>query len=798
VEPLSTFKNETSGQAILLYESQINVGTGESYVRICRQVLNETGVEHGSQLSFDFDPSYQELTVHTVWVLRQTNAVNQMDRKKFRVIQQEKDLDRNIYNGTWSAICLLEDVRPGDVIDCSYTVKGTNPILENRFANMWFAQWEVPVQHQRYRLICPASRRVFIQNRNTNVQPKVTRTDEETEYIWNWSNLPALATEVGTPNWYTTHPEITVSEYANWGEVAKWACKLYVATNEISPELANTMRLWRLNKRPEVRAAAAVQFVQDQVRYMGIEFGPHSHEPTDPSTVFARRFGDCKDKVFLLCTMLRKLGVTAKPVLVNSVVRRGIEIWQPSPFVFNHVVVQLVIDDKTYYVDPTLSQQRGQLTDRYFPDYRFGLVVDPETTQLVEIAPMQTGAPHTQVTEAYSFIGTNGMAFLKVKTRASGLDADYLRRAVSQVSQTELDKSYLNYYASAFSGIEQVSSVKIYDDEKSNSVDTEESYRIPNMWTLGRDGRNGCSFFARTIHDLLAAPFQETRKAPFAIYHPANKEQTIEIDHQDKWRIKPDRREVRNQFFHFTSDLTDTGTHTTLHFTYRTLTDSVPAADVPSYKRAVNQVIENLTFSVTKPVPSPVSHDPNWAIIGIGFCFSSLVLVGGVFACRYQPTAPPPLPVADTDKHLEGLGGWLTVICILLVIGIVAKCGYIVRTWPVYSLGSWQALTMPGSPEYNSMWAPTLIFGLLFNLGMTIYTVFLLILFFKKRRLFPTLFVLFLTVQFLGVALDSALIHMVKGTDAKAFTNPVAMILGALIWGSYIQNSRRVKATFVR
>ncbi|MGZ5568967.1 MAG: DUF3857 domain-containing protein, partial [Limisphaerales bacterium] len=746
---------------------------------------------------FDFDPTYQELIIHSVWVIRGTNAVSQMDAKKFKLIQQEKDLDRNIYNGSWSAICLLEDVRPGDLIDFSYTVRGTNPILENRFANSWYVQWLVPVQNQRFRLVCPSSRHISIQNRGTTVQPTVTRTAEETEYVWKWSNVPALATEPGTPIWYATHPQINVTEYVNWAQVAQWACKLYVATNELSPELQNTMRLWGMNKRPEVRATAAVQFVQDQIRYMGIEFGPHSHEPSDPSTVYARRFGDCKDKAFLLCTMLRELGVTAKPVLVNSYARRSLEDRQPSPFAFNHVVVQLAIGEKTYYVDPTLSQQRGGLTNRYFPDYRFGLVVDPETTQLVRIEPMQSGAPHMTVTESFSIVGTNGMAYLKVKSRTSGMDADVLRRAVGSVSQTELDKNYLNYYATAYSGIEMVGSVKIYDDERMNTIDTEENYRIPNIWSETRDGRKSCSFLPRTIRDVLAAPVSETRTSPYTMYHPANREHTIEINHQDKWKIKPDRKEVRNEFFDFTSDINDSGPRTTLIYKYRSFTDSVPPAKIGAYKGAVTQVNDNLVFSVTKPTASLASNDPNWAIIGIGFCFSSLVLVGGVFACRFQPAAPP--VVADcTDKHLEGLGGWLAVLGFLLVVGMFTKFAAITKTWPVYSLASWQALTMPGTSAYNSLWAPTLIFELLFNLGMCIFAAVLLILFFKKRRLFPTLFVLFLTVQAIGVALDAAMVHMIKGSDAKMFTNPVGIFLGALIWGSYIQKSRRVKVTFVK
>ena len=47
-------------------------------------------------------------------------------------------------------------------------------------------------------------------------------------------------------------------------------------------------------------ALMALRFVQDEVRYLSISEGSKGWQPAHPTLTFERRFGDCKDKSFLL------------------------------------------------------------------------------------------------------------------------------------------------------------------------------------------------------------------------------------------------------------------------------------------------------------------------------------------------------------------------------------------------------------------------------------------------------------------------------------------------------------------
>src|SRR5205814_8964421 len=137
--------------------------------------------------------------------------------------------------------------------------------------------------------------------------------------------------------------------------------------------------------------------------------------------------GDCKDKAYLLCTILQRMGIDASPALVHTDYRQTIEGWLPSPYAFDHVVVQVQLDGKTYWIDPTRSHQRGPIEQRYFPDYGRCLLARPGTFSLTVIPRSQSGWPKTTIHETFQVHGQKQPAQFTVHTLAQGLAADRLR-----------------------------------------------------------------------------------------------------------------------------------------------------------------------------------------------------------------------------------------------------------------------------------------------------------------------------------------------------------------------------------
>src|SRR5690606_28352223 len=52
---------------------------------------------------------------------------------------------------------------------------------------------------------------------------------------------------------------------------------------------------------------------------------------------------------------------------------------------FDHYVVQFIYNDKEYFVDPTISNQGGDLDHISFPDYKKGLLINNDQSGLIDI-----------------------------------------------------------------------------------------------------------------------------------------------------------------------------------------------------------------------------------------------------------------------------------------------------------------------------------------------------------------------------------------------------------------------------
>ena len=87
---------------------------------------------------------------------------------------------------------------------------------------------------------------------------------------------------------------------------------------------------------------ALANFVQNDIRYVAIELGIGGHQPHPATETFKHRYGDCKDKVTLLSTMLKEVGVDSYFVIINTV-RGSVTATTPPNLDFNHAILAIAL-----------------------------------------------------------------------------------------------------------------------------------------------------------------------------------------------------------------------------------------------------------------------------------------------------------------------------------------------------------------------------------------------------------------------------------------------------------------------
>ncbi len=587
----------------LLIETEINVPEGATFHHQAKQICSYAGVQNGAQISLDFDPGYESLQLHWVRIWRGTNFLNRLDRDKIKVIQQERDLEQHELNGQYSAILVLDDVRVGDVIDYAFTFQGDNPVFGGRFARSIQLQSDKPIGRLRTRLLWPAKKRLFVKNHGTSALPAILRGKEVTEYCWDASRVPALAVEDSLPSWYDCQPWVQLSEFQTWDEVNQWALPLFQSGSAPSPEFSQRLDAWRRMASPEERVQAALRFVQDEVRYFGIEMGEKSHKPSDPSTVCTRRFGDCKDKTLLLVTALRRLGIEAWPALVNTTERRTLDQWQPSPLAFDHAIVVARLDGRVFWFDPTINYQRGPLSARYLPDYERGLIICPKSAGLTVITNTSADRNLTRVSEYYQLRGLNVPTDLKVVTVATGGDADVLREQFATISRDKIQKSYQDFYSRYYPLIRVAQPVQFADDEQQDRVEITEFYTIDKMWTQSADDKRfWCEFSPHTIASLLVQkPRDKDRTMPLALDFPEHRIFHAEVALPAAWPADKRNKTISDPAFFFQRQVTVSGRLLVLEAEYRTFADSIPADRVKDYLQQLDEAARTSSYALGWP-----------------------------------------------------------------------------------------------------------------------------------------------------------------------------------------------------
>jgi len=802
----------SGGVYYLLHDHQMRVGEArevENFYRSRIQVLNVDGIDDVSQPTVEFAPEYEHVTLHTVQVYRGGRVIDQLSRERVKVLQREAQLEDQMYTGTLSLNLILDDIRVGDIVEYSYTITGHNPAFSGRFGRYYKLGWSLPVHHARTRLLWPAGRHLAVRTFNEAPPPAIRERGAQREYLWEAHDVPALQVEADIPDWYDPFPNVQVSEYRDWQELVAWALPHYRVPATLSPALQQEVdRIAAAHPKAPERVTAALRFVQDEVRYMGLENGMGSYIPHPPDEVLQRRFGDCKDKTLLLRTLLSHLGIDAAPAFVNTYYGPVLDTQLPSPTLFDHVIVRVELDGRPYWLDPTERQQRGPLETLDQPDYGFALVVAEGSR-----APVSMRRPVGDTFDEEIFIsldlsgGVEAPARYTARTVFSAGQADGMRRRLATVSRAQLQTDYLEFYTRTYPTARIDKKMEVEDDTAANRLTIVEHYTIPGIWEEAEEEeRFEVLVEPSELYGYLDDPGAMARTMPYAISHPVRLRQHIVVNLPSDWDVENELETIENAVFRYRKSFDYYPDDRRMVFDYRyvTLKDHVLPEELAAYSADLKR-LDDLTGDTLYYNPNGAAEsaspfgDLNVNLVLYVAFVLALSLFGAVSLYLYDPKAPlATLP----DPSLAGLGGWLVLVAIGLCISplnLVKACSEF--TW-AFSQANWDNLAQVGSANYHPLWAPGLYLEIGGNLALLVFSLLLAVMFFQKRRTVPTFFVVFRISGTLLIAFDYALMQIIPALAAtEGSGNPQTLIrdgLYALIWSSYFLKSERVKATFRR
>lgn len=591
-------ETDTANYRLLLNDDQVSyTGKKHAYVHRALMPLQKSALERVAQIEIEFNQEYQTLTLHDISVHRNGERINKLNRSKINLIQREKNLERLVYNGVVSASIVLEDVRVGDVVEYAYSIQGSNPIFGEKINSAFpLDGWTVPVEQLHIRLLIPVGRKSSVKVHGMELEPQVYEKDSVKEMIWDRVQIKETVYEDQYPRWYQPYPWLEIGEYSNWVEVAEWAKPMYQVPNKLSPELQAQIEIWRTLPGGQQEAALnALNFVQQEIRYFGVEIGTSSHRPSHPDKVFKQRYGDCKDKTLLLVTILNQLGIRAYPALVSARFARGISVYLPTPHAFDHIIAKAEINGKTWWLDGTNNYQSGDFDNRGYDDFGVALVIGDDSSDLTEMSVPDNS--ERRIEEIYTINEVDQAVTLVVTERNSGMAANGSRYAYGNYNAEQLADSRYNLYAKIFPNIQRIGKVQVVDDIKNNVFTIAESFTVERFFK--RDsGRWKAEISAMALYDYLEYPKVIKRKSPLGL-NPA-----IHVSYfaTVKFANLPSNLAGESQMFasdylQFVTSAKFEGKQAILRADLDFLRDFVPPSEVADFVEQEKQIRRYLSFS---------------------------------------------------------------------------------------------------------------------------------------------------------------------------------------------------------
>lgn len=530
---------------VLLYDTQVNIANGyEKYQHYVSKPLTTTGVEDISKIQIRYNPAYQKLLLHRVEVIRKGKARQALDLNKIRLLQQEDDFDSDIYMGLNTAVLLIEDVRIGDIVNYSYTISGFNPVFNEQIFGYFALDWGSVVDKRSARLLVDKNDTVYVRSHNSKHKMQRAILGGLQEYSLTIKDTVAVKNEGDYPYHYSPYSWIAFSHYENWAGVKTWANAMYSNVPKKSQKLDQLVKdLWEKtgNKKDYINAALA--FVQNDVRYVGIELGENSHKPHSPEEVITKRYGDCKDKSLLLSELLQAKGVTAYSALVSTSFRDGINTELPSPGAFNHVINKVEFDGKNYWLDGTKTYQAGSLDDLGISDYGMALVIDKSKDGLVDMFTKSPFIYSMHMDESIHVEIFDKPVIYKIKTEYHGASADYQRYRFLNNSADEISKTFIEFYKDFYDGIELSKALEIKDNKENNTFTIVEEYKINDFFQREKSTLYSKLYTLAFVDALSKPKVTQDRKGPYFFGHPEKITNSIAIYYPEEIDIGFDSEE---------------------------------------------------------------------------------------------------------------------------------------------------------------------------------------------------------------------------------------------------------------
>jgi Flp pilus assembly protein TadD/transglutaminase-like putative cysteine protease len=329
-------------------------GTGERQFDVRIRLQSDAGVQQLGELVFSYNSANEQMDVRFIRVHKADRTIVIAGPDAVKEMTATVARDAPVYTDYKEKHITVPSLRPGDTLEYEIVTRLVTPLAPGEF---WFEHSFLDnaiVLDERLEINVPQGRPVNL--KCPDFTPQKTEENGRTIYRWKRAILTRPSDDEQAKKKQekagTKSPDVQLTTFASWQDVARWYAKLEQDRARPTPEIrAKTAELIQGRTSQLDKIQAVYEYVSKNIRYVSLSFGLGRYQPHSAGEVLANQYGDCKDKHTLLAAMLDAAGIPANAVLIPYL--RKLDESLPSPSQFDHVITAVPEGEGFTWMDST-------------------------------------------------------------------------------------------------------------------------------------------------------------------------------------------------------------------------------------------------------------------------------------------------------------------------------------------------------------------------------------------------------------------------------------------------------------
>lgn len=277
---------------------------------------NANGIDAVAQRYVWFDKNLEKVELLAAETIDRDGVAHPVGVDGIRDVQEPRSAGAPTFQDGLLRTVVFPGVEAGSSTRVAFRKTRTKPVNRGYFGYTVEPSRE-PVDNQRLIFDLPADMPLYADARGYVALPPVT-ANGRTRYEFDYRHGPYDRIENGAVGYATYGDRLVVSTLPDYAAFAARYRNAAVDPGTDDPavtQLARTLTAGAADPRDKARIL--YDWVQANVRYVGLFLGETAAAPHRVTDILRNRYGDCKDHVALFGALLAAVGIRSEPVLIN-------------------------------------------------------------------------------------------------------------------------------------------------------------------------------------------------------------------------------------------------------------------------------------------------------------------------------------------------------------------------------------------------------------------------------------------------------------------------------------------------